>query len=107
MKFNIEIRLEEKLWQVENRSIKAFIKSSIRKILPETKLAQYSKQNTQIEIFVLLTSDQEIQKLNRIYRKKNQPTNVLSFPTNDSIKNGNLKNIKMIDDFLLLGDIVL
>ena len=32
------------------------------------------------EVSVLLTGDAEVQELNRIYRRKNKPTDVLSFP---------------------------
>ena len=31
------------------------------------------------ELSILLTGDNQIQKLNRIYRKKNRPTDVLAF----------------------------
>ena len=45
-----------------------------------------------MEINILLTNDNEIQKLNKEYRGKNKPTNVLSFETMDTT---------------LLGDIVM
>lgn len=45
-----------------------------------------------MEISVMLTGDKEIQLLNKEYRRKNKPTNVLSFETGDEI---------------LLGDIVM
>lgn len=44
------------------------------------------------EVSVLLTDDAEIHELNLAYRKKDKPTDVLSFP---------------MDDELLLGDIVI
>lgn len=44
------------------------------------------------EVSVLLTDDSEIHGLNLAYRKKDKPTDVLSFP---------------MDDELLLGDIVI
>ncbi len=44
------------------------------------------------EVSVLLTNDAEIHELNLAYRKKDKPTDVLSFP---------------MDDELLLGDIVI
>lgn len=44
------------------------------------------------EVSVLLTDDAEIHALNLAYRKKDKPTDVLSFP---------------MDDELLLGDIVI
>lgn len=35
------------------------------------------------ELSVLLTGDDQIQELNRVYRKKNKPTDVLAFPQDD------------------------
>ncbi|MDC8453296.1 MAG: rRNA maturation RNase YbeY [Candidatus Nitrosotalea sp.] len=34
-------------------------------------------------VSVLLTSDHEMQRLNRVFRRKNKPTDVLSFPMFD------------------------
>ena len=39
------------------------------------------------EISVMLTDDKEIKKLNRMYRGKNKPTNILSFPLIDFTQN--------------------
>lgn len=39
------------------------------------------------EVNVLLTSDKEVQRLNNTFRKKNKPTNVLSFPNELPLKN--------------------
>lgn len=44
------------------------------------------------EVSVLITDDDRIQELNKTYRNKNKPTDVLSFP---------------MDDEQLLGDIVI
>jgi probable rRNA maturation factor len=109
MTINIEINIEEKLWNNENQRIGSLIKSLIKKILPETKLAFYIDKNIQMEISILLSNDKKIKALNQQYRHKNKPTNVLSFPANDvnKIKNGNLKKITIVENFLPLGDIVL
>ena len=45
----------------------------------ETLQAKYEVTNR--EISILLTDNEEIQELNRQYRGKNKPTDVLSFPT--------------------------
>ncbi|WP_294287141.1 rRNA maturation RNase YbeY [uncultured Sphingomonas sp.] len=60
----------------------------------------------QIEIAVRLTSDDEVHTLNRQYRDKDKPTNVLSFPMVqpdllDTVTQGS------DDGEVLLGDIVL
>ncbi len=48
-----------------------------------------------VELSVLLTDDGEIKDLNRTYRGRDKPTDVLSFPMGDRV-----------GDRLLLGDVV-
>jgi len=58
-----------------------------------------------VEVSIRYTSDEEVQKLNRTYRHKDKPTNVLSFPM---IQPDLLDGINDGDDGeTLLGDIVL
>ena len=58
----------------------------------------------EIEISIVLTNDHAIQILNKTYRQKDKPTNVLSFGQFDSIEalQSTLKNMPII-----LGDIVI
>lgn len=58
-----------------------------------------------VEIAVRLTDDAEVQGLNRDYRGKDRPTNVLSFPQYDSADFVMLANSD--DEEILVGDIVL
>lgn len=51
------------------------------------------------ELSIVFTSDKEIQKLNREYRGKNTPTDVLSFPLLEGRKRGEL--------ITSLGDLVI
>jgi probable rRNA maturation factor len=61
--------------------------------------------DTCIEVSVKFTSDDEVQMLNRDYRGKDKPTNVLSFPM---IAPDLIATIANTDDGeVLLGDIVL
>ena len=58
-----------------------------------------------IEISIRLTSDAEVQILNRQYRQQNKPTNVLSFPM---VQPDLIDTVANTDDGeVLLGDIVL
>lgn len=57
------------------------------------------------EISVRLTDDNEVQALNRQYRGKDKPTNVLSFPMVQDDLLGSLDNSD--DGEVLLGDIIL
>ncbi|EQB33098.1 rRNA maturation RNase YbeY [Sphingobium ummariense] len=57
------------------------------------------------EVAVKLTSDEEVHQLNRAYRDKDRPTNVLSFPM---VQHDLLEATANTDDGeVLLGDIVL
>tara|TARA_B100000686_G_scaffold78896_1_gene85035 strand:- start:21786 stop:22304 length:519 start_codon:yes stop_codon:yes gene_type:complete len=50
------------------------------------------------ELTVRFTNNKEIKKLNKLWRKKNIPTNVLSFP--------NKNNVNILKTFNYIGDIV-
>ncbi len=50
-----------------------------REILRRTRAMLAAVQSTQKELSVVLTGDDQIQYLNRVYRKKNRPTDVLAF----------------------------
>lgn len=54
------------------------------------------------EISFLFTSDEEIQKLNKQYRDKDKPTNVLSFSQIE-----NISEIENMRDPIALGDVIL
>jgi probable rRNA maturation factor len=56
------------------------------------------------EVSLLLTSDREIQYLNKVYRDKDTPTDVLSFSMSEGLDS--FTDNDEIDDFLL-GDIVI
>lgn len=68
-----------------------------------------------VEISVRLTSDEEVQHLNRQYRGKDKPTNVLSFPmiqpdlleTVTHNSDANVSGASATGGEVLLGDIVL
>lgn len=61
--------------------------------------------NTYCEISVSFVSDDQIKQLNAQYRQLDEPTDVLSFPLVDSIKDMELKGSE--NQPLTLGDIVI
>ncbi|MHA6721841.1 rRNA maturation RNase YbeY [Sphingomonas sp. RS2018] len=74
--------------------------------IERTPQADWLTQPVEIEVAVRLTTDDEVQVLNRQYRGKDKPTNVLSFPMVqpdllDAVSQGS------DDGEVLLGDIVL
>ncbi|NWK98616.1 rRNA maturation RNase YbeY [Sphingobium lactosutens] len=67
--------------------------------------AAFATDQALYEVAVKLTSDDEVHSLNRAYRDKDKPTNVLSFPM---VQDDLLQATANTDDGeILLGDIVL
>jgi len=48
------------------------------------------------ELSIVLVSDAQIRRLNKLYRNKDKPTDVLSFPIGEKV-----------EDWLILGDVVI
>ncbi len=95
--FNIDLCVNDSIWDKELKSLKNKIPIIVDHIISELDIAN---QNNNIEFSIVLTNDNEIQKLNSEYLHKNKPTNVLSFPAQDFY----LDNISPI---FSLGDIVI
>jgi probable rRNA maturation factor len=94
---------EGNLWPAANweaiasKAVAAAVKLSVN--------ADYATQTALYEVAVKLTSDEEVHTLNRTYRDKDKPTNVLSFPM---VQRDLLEAMSNTDDGeILLGDIVL
>jgi probable rRNA maturation factor len=51
---------------------------------------------SKVELSIALVSDPQIKRLNKLYRNKDKPTDVLSFPIGEKV-----------EDWLILGDIVI
>ena len=51
---------------------------------------------SKVELSIALVSDAQIRRLNKLYRNKDKPTDVLSFPIGEKV-----------EDWLILGDIVI
>ena len=100
--FNIDLCINDSIWNKELKSLENKIPTIVDYIMNKLDLA---KDNSNIELSIVLTNDDEIQKLNLEYRDKNKPTNVLSFPAQNfdvnDITSFSSKNI------LSLGDIVI
>jgi probable rRNA maturation factor len=70
----------------------------------ESAFPQLATSERKVELSLRLTSDREVQALNRQWRGKDKPTNVLSFPMADE---ADFRDTKLARRELLLGDIVL
>ena len=75
--------LENKNWRKHIKSPSDYIKRKFN------KLSKIKDFNIKKEFSILLTDNKKMKLLNNKFRKKNKPTDVLSFPIKDLIKNKN------------------
>lgn len=83
----------------------ALVAAAVRAALEQTPHAHLATGAATVEVSIRLTDDAEVQTLNRQYRAKDRPTNVLSFPMVQPDLLAGLANTD--DGEILLGDIVL
>ena len=72
--------------------------------IAESDYPELTDTERTIEVSVTLTSDDHVRALNAEWRRRDKPTNVLSFPMADE---GDLTNANVDGPELLLGDIIL
>ncbi len=80
----------KKIWQADEINL-------VRNVLSICFKSMSLEESFQLS--VRLTDDREIKDLNKMYRKKNEPTNVLSFSSNEGKKDKSV--------FQVLGDLVI
>ena len=90
---NIEVVSESNLWTKKIKKKKIFF-NSIVGFFPK----KYRFIKKKVSLTILLSNNKSIKKLNKKFRNKNKPTDVLSFPFEKKL------NIKKIS---YLGDIVI
>ena len=90
---NINVFSEEKAWSKRLRNKDLFFKK-ICNAFPK----KYKFLNKKVSINLLLSNNKNIQKLNKIFRKKNRPTDILSFPISKKVR---------ISKKTYLGDIII
>ena len=83
----------------------ALAEKAVRAAFVQTPHDELTRRIVTVEISIKLTDDAEVQALNRDYRQKDAPTNVLSFPM---VPVDLLETLTNSDDGeALLGDIIL
>jgi len=78
---NIDVFSNEKAWSQRLKNKKLFFKK-ICSAFPK----KYKFLNKKISLTLMLSNNQKIKKLNKYFRKKNKPTDILSFPFSEKIK---------------------
>jgi len=90
---SVEVFSEEKAWSKKLRKKELFFKE-ICKLFPR----KYQFPNKKITFTLLLSNNKCIKKLNKNFRNKNKPTDILSFP---------LAKITSISKSTYIGDIII
>ena len=78
----IEVVSEEKNWSKKIKKAEFFFQT-ICKYFPK----KYQFLNKKLSLTLLLSNNKSVKKLNRKFRHKNKPTDILSFPFSNKIKN--------------------
>ena len=73
-----DVILDSPIWKKKIKSPKIYIK---KRLLLLSKIYPFSKKLQKFTLF--LTNNKKMKNLNNIFRKKNKPTDVLSFPFNN------------------------
>ena len=90
---NINVFSEERAWSSKIQNKKHFFKE-ICGAFPK----KYKFPNKKVSLTLMLSNNKKIKKLNKIFRNKNKPTDVLSFPFEQKLK---------ISKKTYLGDIII
>ncbi len=90
---SVEVVSEEKNWSKKIKKKNIFF-NSICKAFPK----KYQFNNKKIFLTLLLSNNKNIKKLNKKFRKKNKPTDILSFPFQ---KNPKIKNKSYLGDIMI------
>ncbi len=90
---SVNVFSEERAWSKRLKNKDIFF-NKICKAFPK----KYKFSNKKVAFTLLLSNNHNIKKLNKIFRKKNRPTDILSFPFEKKIK---------ISKNTYLGDIII
>jgi len=90
---DVNVFSEEKAWSKKLKNKNIFF-NRICRSFPK----KYKFINKKVRFSLLLSNNRNIKKLNKVFRNKNKPTDILSFPTS--------KKIKIIKE-IYIGDIII
>ena len=90
---NVNVFSDEKSWSKRIKKKELFFKK-----ICDSFPKKYKFSNKKVSLNLLLSNNKKIKKLNKNFRKKNKPTDILSFPFNEKVK---------ISKQTFIGDIII
>jgi len=90
---SINVFSDEKAWSKKIKKKELFFKK-----ICDSFPKKYKFLNKKVHLNLLLSNNKKIKKLNKEFRKKNKPTDILSFPFNEKLK---------ISKQIFIGDIII
>ena len=90
---NVDVVSENNLWNKKIKDINFFFKSLVA-FFPK----KYRFINKKVSLTILLSNNRKIKRLNKKFRKKNKPTDILSFPTKEKF---NKKKQSYLGDIII------
>ena len=90
---NVNVFSDEKAWSKRIKKKELFFKK-----ICDSFPKKYKFLNKKVSFNLLLSNNKKIKKLNKSFRKKNKPTDILSFPFNKKVK---------ISKQTFIGDIII
>ena len=78
---NVNVFSNEKAWSQKLKRKELYF-NKICKAFPK----KYKFSNKKVRLTLMLSNNKNIKKLNKLFRNKNRPTDILSFPFSENIK---------------------
>tara|TARA_B100000989_G_C19364456_1_gene394703 strand:+ start:196 stop:657 length:462 start_codon:yes stop_codon:yes gene_type:complete len=95
---NVDVFSEEKKWSTKLKKEAVFF-NKVCKAFPK----EYKFFKKKVSLTLLLSNNKKIKELNKNFRNKNKPTDILSFPFNKIIK---IKKKTYIGDIIISYDFI-
>jgi len=93
---NVDVLSEEKAWSTKLKKKQSFF-DEVCKAFPK----RYKFSKKKVSFSLLLSNNKKIKKLNKNFRNKNKPTDILSFP---SSKKNKIKKKTYLGDIIISYD---
>ena len=93
---NVDVLSEEKAWSTKLKKKQSFF-DEVCKAFPK----RYKFSKKKVSFSLLLSNNKKIKKLNKNFRNKNKPTDILSFP---SSKENKIKKKTYLGDIIISYD---